>query len=50
MLYKNDELFQVGKFQNGRLLEGKFYKYDSDGLLLKIEIYKGGKYHSDGQM
>ncbi|MEZ4938894.1 MAG: hypothetical protein R2799_14995 [Crocinitomicaceae bacterium] len=50
MLYKNDELFQVGKFKGGRLWEGKFYKYDADGLLLKIEIYKGGKYHSDGQM
>lgn len=50
MLYKNDELYQVGKFQGGRLWEGKFYKYDADGLLLKIEIYKGGKYHSDGQM
>ncbi len=50
MLYKNDELYQVGKFKNGRLWEGKFYKYDADGLLLKIEKYKGGKYHSDGQM
>lgn len=50
MLYKNDELYQVGKFVGGRLFEGKFYKYDADGLLLKIEIYKGGKYHSDGQM
>ena len=50
MLYKNDELYQVGKFKGGRLWEGKFYKYDADGLLLKIEIYKGGKYHSDGQM
>ena len=50
MLYKNDELYQVGKFEGGRLWEGKFYKYDADGLLLKIEIYKGGKYHSDGQM
>jgi antitoxin component YwqK of YwqJK toxin-antitoxin module len=50
MLYKNDELYQVGKFKAGRLWEGKFYKYDADGLLLKIEKYKGGKYHSDGQM
>ncbi len=31
-------------------MEWKAYKYDSDGILLKIEIWKRGKYHSDGQL
>ena len=44
------ELEQDGKFKNGKLLDGKLYKYDSDGILLKIEIWKSGKYHSDGQL
>lgn len=46
----NDELWMDGEFKNGRLWNGKLYKYDSDGILLKIEIWKEGKYHSDGQL
>lgn len=44
----DDELWMDGKFKNGKLWDGKLYKYDSDGILLKIEIWKNGKYHSDG--
>lgn len=46
----NDELWMDGKFKSGKLWDGKLYKYDSDGILLKIEIWKNGKYHSDGQL
>ncbi len=46
----DDELWMDGKFKNGKLWDGKLYKYDSDGILLKIEIWKNGKYHSDGQL
>ena len=46
----NKELWMDGKFMDGKLLDGKLYKYDSDGILLKIEIWKNGKYHSDGQL
>ncbi|MFT4601949.1 MAG: antitoxin component YwqK of YwqJK toxin-antitoxin module [Arenicella sp.] len=44
---KNDELWMDGYFRKGKLYEGKLYKYDSDGVLIKIEIWKQGKYHSD---
>jgi antitoxin component YwqK of YwqJK toxin-antitoxin module len=47
---KNDELEQDGDFKDGRLFNGKMYVYDSDGLLLKVKIYKNGVYHSDGQL
>ena len=47
---KEDELVLDGEFENGFLKNGKYYKYDSDGILLKIEIWKNGKYHSDGQL
>ena len=46
----DDELWLDGKFKSGKLWDGKLYKYDSDGILLKIEIWKEGKYHSDGQL
>jgi antitoxin component YwqK of YwqJK toxin-antitoxin module len=49
--YNTDkELEMDGKFKNGKLWDGKLYKYDSDGILLKIEIWKLGKYHSEGQL
>ena len=46
----DEELWMDGKFKRGKLWDGKLYKYDSDGILLKIEIWKNGKYHSDGQL
>lgn len=46
----DDELWMDGTFKSGKLWEGKLYKYDSDGILLKIEIWKNGAYHSDGQL
>jgi len=50
-VYNSDEeLYLDGKFKSGKLWDGKLYKYDSDGILLKIEIWKKGKYHSDGQL
>lgn len=47
---KNKELWMDGEFKDSRLWDGKLYKYDEDGILLKIEIWKEGKYHSDGQL
>lgn len=46
----NQELWQDGEFKNGLLWDGKVYVYDNDGLLLKVEVYKEGHYHSDGQL
>ncbi|MFT4601947.1 MAG: antitoxin component YwqK of YwqJK toxin-antitoxin module [Arenicella sp.] len=45
---KDDEIVLDGEFKNDLLYNGKYYKYDSDGILLKVEIWKNGKYHSDG--
>lgn len=47
---ENDEVWQDGEFINGSLWDGKVYVYDSDGILLKVLIYKEGKYHADGQL
>lgn len=49
---RNDdlELWMEGDFKNGELWDGRLYVYDEDGLLLKVEVYKEGKYHSDGQL
>jgi hypothetical protein len=47
---KEDELWLDGEFREGKLFNGKHYLYESDGILLKIEVYKQGKYHSDGQL
>ena len=50
-VYNSDqELWMDGEFKDGKLMDGKLYKYDSDGILLKIEVWKNGKYHSDGQL
>ena len=47
---ENDEIWQDGDFRNGRLWDGKVYEYDSDGILLKVRVFKKGVYHSDGQL
>ena len=44
------ELWMEGDFKNGKLHNGRLYIYDEDGLLLKVEVYKNGVYHSDGQL
>ncbi len=50
-VYNSDqELWMDGEFKSSKLWDGKLYKYDSDGILLKIEVWKEGKYHSDGQL
>ena len=46
----DDEIWQDGYFRNGSLWDGKVYEYDSDGILLKVKVFKSGVYHSDGQL
>ncbi len=41
------EIWMEGEFKDGKLWKGKIYTYDSDGLLLKVEIWEKGKYHSE---
>jgi antitoxin component YwqK of YwqJK toxin-antitoxin module len=49
-VFKKGEIWQDGTFKNGVLWDGKEYVYDSDGILLKVKVYKEGGYHSDGQL
>jgi len=42
------QLTKDGVFQNYKLIEGKVYHYNKDGLLTRIAIYKDGKYVGDG--
>lgn len=44
------EIWMEGDFRNGKLWDGRLYIYDKDGLLEKVEVYKEGVYHSDGQL
>lgn len=45
---KNGNVTQSGEFNEGRLYDGKWYRYNSNGLLIRVEIYKGGKYIGTG--
>lgn len=50
-LYNQDnEIWQDGMFKDAKLWDGKVYVYDRDGILLKVEVFKNGSYHSDGQL
>ncbi len=41
---KNRQVSQVGEFRDGRLWNGKWKKYDKNGIIERIEIYKEGIY------
>lgn len=45
---RNRQVSQKGEFKDYRLWNGKRYKYDDDGLLVAIEIFKRGRYVGDG--
>lgn len=45
---KSQQITQVGNFRNGRLWDGKWYRYNSNGILARIEIYKNGQYIGTG--
>ncbi len=48
-LYSDEsEIWIDGYFRSGRLLDGKVFVYDRDGVLLKVRVYKDGVYKSDG--
>jgi hypothetical protein len=48
-LYTPDaEIWMDGYFKGGQLQDGKVFIYDTDGVLLKVRVYKNGLYESDG--
>lgn len=42
------EIWIDGLFRNGQLWSGKVFVYDTDGILLKVRVYREGMYVSDG--
>jgi len=50
MYNKNKQLSKVGVFKNYRLMEGEWYKYDDNGILMKIEKFKKGRYIGDAPL
>jgi len=47
---KNHQVTQVGQFKNGRLWDGKWMRYNRDGIMIRIDIYKGGRFIGHGQI
>jgi len=45
---QNKNVSQSGTFKNGRLWNGKWYKYNRDGILLRVDIYRSGKFIGHG--
>ncbi|MCW3083406.1 MAG: hypothetical protein JWP12_772 [Bacteroidetes bacterium] len=43
----NRQITKDGTFSKSRLMDGKVYYYDSDGILNRIAVYKDGKYVGD---
>jgi antitoxin component YwqK of YwqJK toxin-antitoxin module len=44
----NGNITQSGEFKNGKLYNGKWYRYNSSGVLVKIDLFRKGKYIGTG--
>lgn len=47
---KNRQISKDGIFKDNRLMEGKAYIYDENGILVRIAIFKGGIYVGDAPL
>lgn len=45
---KNKHVTKDGTFKDNRLMDGKAYIYDDNGILSRVAIYKNGVYAGDG--
>lgn len=45
---ENKDILMDGQFKGGKLWTGKHYKYDENGLLERIDVYKDGKFSGNG--
>lgn len=45
---EGQQVTQIGEFKNGRLWNGKWHRYNRDGILVRIEIYKSSRYIGTG--
>lgn len=47
---KNKQITKDGVFKDNRLIDGKNYIYDENGILLRVAVYKDGIYVGDTQV
>jgi len=45
---KNNNISQSGYFKAGRLWNGKWFKYNVNGIALRVDIYRNGKFIGHG--
>jgi antitoxin component YwqK of YwqJK toxin-antitoxin module len=50
ILYKNGQITMKGTFAKRKLVDGEERVYDSNGILIQVKLYKGGKYVGDGPL
>jgi antitoxin component YwqK of YwqJK toxin-antitoxin module len=50
ILYKNGQITMKGTFAKKKLIDGEERIYDNNGILIKIKLYKAGKYVGDGPL
>jgi len=44
------QISKDGMFVNNKLMDGKWYRYDKNGILLRIEVYQNGAHVGDAPM
>jgi antitoxin component YwqK of YwqJK toxin-antitoxin module len=47
---KNMQLSKDGVFKNYKLIDGKDYIYNKDGILISIQVFKNGFYVGDAPL
>jgi len=47
---QNYHVSQIGLFKRGRLWDGKWMRYSKDGILIRIDLYKAGRFIGHGQI
>ncbi len=47
---KNKQITKDGVFKDNRLMDGKAYIYDDNGILIRVAVYKNGIYAGDTQI
>jgi antitoxin component YwqK of YwqJK toxin-antitoxin module len=47
---KNKQVTKDGVFKDNRLMDGKAFIYDENGILTRVSVYKGGIYVGDTQI
>ncbi|MBI2968702.1 MAG: hypothetical protein HYY40_12950 [Bacteroidetes bacterium] len=47
---KNKQISKDGYFKSGKLIDGKWYKYDENGIIQSVAVYKNGVYVGDAPL